>query len=199
MFSLPSQQASSTFCSLQQWLWPDKPWSRIHIDYAGPMRNKMYLVIIDTCSKRIDVFPVLSANSETNIDKLRTLFATHGIPNSIVTDNATVFVSEEMRKIWKNNGIQHITSSPYHPATNDLAEQVVQTFKAGFKHMTSGSVETKITRFLFNYRMTLQDITGSTPAELLMKQNLISHLDLWMPDVSNRVFRAQEQEKTNHI
>ena len=64
--------------------------------------------------------------------------------------------------------------------------------------MMSGSVETKIARFLFNYRMTPQGTTGSTPAELLMKQNLRSCLDLLMPDVSNRVFRAQEQQKTNH-
>ena len=78
----------------------------------------MYLVIIDAYSKWIGVFPVLLANSETTIDKLRTLFATHGIPNSVVTDNATVFVSEEMRKFWKNNGIRHITSSPYNLATN---------------------------------------------------------------------------------
>ena len=89
-------------------------------------------------------------------------FATHGIPNSVVTDNATGFVSEEMRKFWKNNGIRHITSSPYHLATNGLAERAVQTFKAGFKRMTSGSVETKIAKFLFNYCITPQGTTGST-------------------------------------
>ena len=126
------------------------------------MRSKMYLVIIDAYSQWTNVFPVLSANSETTTDKLRTLFATHGIPNSVVTDNATGFVSEEMRKFWKNNGIRHITSSPYHLATNGLAERAVQTFKAGFKRMTSGSVETKIAKFLFNYCITPQGTTGST-------------------------------------
>ena len=99
---------------------------QLHIDYAGPMRSKMYLVIIDAYSKWTDVFPVLSANSETTIDKLRTLFATHGIPNSVVTDDATGFVSEEMRTFWENNGIRHITSSPYHLATNGLAEHAVK-------------------------------------------------------------------------
>ena len=148
----------------------------------------MYLVIIDAYSKWIEVFPVISANSETTIEKLRTLFATHGVPNAVVTDNATVFVSEEMKKFWKNNGIRHITSSPYHPATNGLTERAVQTFKAGFKRMTSGSVETRIARFLFNYCVTPQGTTGNTPAELLMKWNLRSHLDLLIPDVSNRVF-----------
>jgi len=50
-----------------------------------------------------------------------------------VTDNATVFVSKEMKKFWQNNGIQYITALPYHPATNGLAEHAVQTFKADFK------------------------------------------------------------------
>ena len=63
------------------------------------------------------------------MDKLRILFATHGIPTSVDTDNASIFVSAEMKKFWQNNGIRHITSSPYHPATNGLAERAVQTFK----------------------------------------------------------------------
>ena len=55
---------------LQPWSWPDKPWSRLHVDYAGPIKN---IVIIDAYSKWIDVFPVVSANSETTTEKLRTL------------------------------------------------------------------------------------------------------------------------------
>ena len=38
------------------------------------------------------------------MDKLQILFANHGIPSSVVNDNASVFVSVE------------ITSSPYYPA-----------------------------------------------------------------------------------
>ena len=103
-----------------------------------------------------------------------------------------------MTKFWQNNGIRHITSLPYHPATNGLAEQAVQMFKAGFKHMSSGSIETRIVRFLFSYHTTPQSTTGSTPAELLMKCNLRSRLDLLVPDLSNRVFQAQEQQKNIH-
>ena len=64
--------------------------------------------------------------------------------------------------------------------------------------MSSGSIETRIVRFLFSYCTTPQSTTGSTPAELLMKRNLRSHLDLLVPDLSNRVFQAQEQQKNIH-
>ena len=93
------------------------------------------------------------------MDKLRILFATHGNPTSVVTDNASIFISAEMKKFWQNNGIRHITSSPYHPATNGLAEHAIQTFKAAFKRMDTGSIQTRISRFLFNYRITPQGTT----------------------------------------
>ena len=87
----------------------------------------------------------------------------------------------------------------YHRCITQVAEHAVQTFKAGFKHMTSGSVESRIARFLFDYCVTLQGTTGSTPAELLMKWNLRSRLDLLIPDVSNRVFQVQEHKKLTII
>ena len=71
-------------------------------------------------------------------------------------------------------------------------------FKAGFKRMSSGSIETRIARFLFSYHTTPQSTIRSTPAELLMKRNLRSCLDLLVPDLSNKVFQAQEQQKNIH-
>ena len=34
---------------LHPWEWPEKPWTRIHIDYAGPFLGKMFLVAINKC------------------------------------------------------------------------------------------------------------------------------------------------------
>ena len=60
------------------------------------------------------------------------------------------------------------SQSPYNPASNDLAESVVQTFKEGLKKLTEGSVDTKLDYFLFQYRLTPHSTTGKSPAELLM-------------------------------
>ena len=38
---------------LHPWEWPGQPWSRVHIDYAGPYKGHMYLVVIDAHSKWI--------------------------------------------------------------------------------------------------------------------------------------------------
>ena len=36
---------------LHPWSWPQKPWERVHIDYAGPFMGKMYLLVIDAYTK----------------------------------------------------------------------------------------------------------------------------------------------------
>ena len=50
-----------------------------------------------------------------------------------MSDNGTCFVSEEFESILQANGIKHFTSAPYHPASNGLAERVVQIVKNGLK------------------------------------------------------------------
>ena len=57
------------------------------------------------------------------------MFATHGLPETVVSDNGTAFTSAEFRTFLKKNGIKQITFAPYHPATNGLAERAVQTQK----------------------------------------------------------------------
>ena len=43
---------------LHPWEFPEKPWRRLHMDYAGPFLGKMFLIIIDAHSKWMDVYPV---------------------------------------------------------------------------------------------------------------------------------------------
>ena len=45
---------SALSAPLHPWQWPSQPWSRLHLDYAGPYMGHMYLVIADAHSKWID-------------------------------------------------------------------------------------------------------------------------------------------------
>jgi len=180
---------------LHPWEWPEKPWSRLHIDYAGPLHGKMYLVCVDAHSKYIEVQVVNSATSTATIEKLRMIFATHGIPDTIVSDNGTPFTSEEFEIFTKRNGIRHIRISPYQPSSNGLAERAVQTFKEGFKKMKEGSIETRIARFLFAYRITPHATTGLPPSVMLMGRRPRSLLDLTYPDLQQRVRQKQQVQK----
>ena len=133
--------------SLHPWTWPEKPWSRIHIDYAGPVEGKMFLLTMDAHSKWMEVHSTNSATSTATIELLRKLFATLGLPEVVVSDNATASTSSEFVEFLKRNGISHVRTPPYHPASNGLAERAVQTFKEGFKRLQDGSINTRISQF----------------------------------------------------
>ena len=65
------------------------------VDFAGPFQGSMYLIVIDAHSKWMDVHPMQSITSSCTIEKLRIIFANHGIPRKIMTDNGTSFTSAE--------------------------------------------------------------------------------------------------------
>ena len=109
--------------ALHPWEWPSCPWTRIHIDYAGPFMGKMFLLIIDAHSKWLDVHWVSSATTETTFEKLRTTFATQGLPEVLVSDNGSVFTSEDFKVFTRRNGIRHVTYAPYHPLSNGLGRE----------------------------------------------------------------------------
>ena len=95
--------------------------------------------------------------STVTTDQMRSIFATHRLPEMLVTYNSTVFTSNEFKSFTKQNGIQHVTSALYlHPASNGLAERAVQTFKNFMKKSTNGSIEACVSRFLLQYRITPQ-------------------------------------------
>ena len=118
---------------LHPWVWPSRPWQRIHVDFAGPFFNKMFFLVIDAHSKWGEVFQMAQTTATKTIEVLRQLFSSYGLPEQIVSDNGPQFVSEEFRQFMQSNGIRHIRCAPYHPASNGLAERFVRTFKEAMK------------------------------------------------------------------
>lgn len=145
---------------LHPWEWPDRPWSRLHVDFAGPFKEQIFLIMVDAHSKWIETHIMSNITAPTTIDKLRQVFAVHGLPDKLVTDNGPTFTSELFSEFMQQNGIHHIRTAPFHPASNGLAERTVQTVKEGLKRMTGDSLSTQLSRFLFKYRLTPQVETG---------------------------------------
>ena len=83
----------------------------------------MWLLIIDAHSKWIEIFQMSSTSSSATIQKLREVFSRFGLPDRIISDNASNFVSAEFKEFMMKNGIKYSTSAPYHPASNGLAER----------------------------------------------------------------------------
>ncbi|RXN35623.1 putative protein K02A2.6-like protein [Labeo rohita] len=158
----------------------------------------MFLILIDAHSKWMDVYPVSTASLGITLDCLRKSFSNHGLPEMLVSDNATYFVSTEFKDFMNKNGIRHITSAPFHASSNGLAERAVQTFKTMMKKAGEGSVASKVARVLFSYRITPQSTTGISLAEMLLGRKLRSTLDLLHPDLQQKVRDKQSKQKQYH-
>ncbi len=165
---------------LHPWTWPSHPWQRIHADFAGPFLNTNFLAVVDAHSKWMAVIPMSSITSSKTIQVLRRMFASYGLPEQLVPDNAPQFTSEEFDIFTKGNGIRHIKSATYHPSTNGEAERFVQTFKRSLKagEAQLGNVKVMLSQFLLSYRNTPHTTTGVAPAELFLKRLLRTRLDI---------------------
>ena len=162
------------------------------------LRLSLYLILVDAHSKWIDVHMMNSITSAKTIEKLQIIFATFGLPRKVVTDNGTSFTSAEFKSFMSDNGIVHVTSAPYHPSSNGLAERAVQTFKNGLKRTKGDTIQERISKFLFTYRLTPQTTTGVAPSQLLMGRRPRSRLDRLFPDLSQRVEKHQSRQAEQH-
>ena len=114
---------------LHLWVWPAHPWQRLHIDFAGPVLSKNFLVVTDAHSKWPEVMKMPTTTATRIIAVFRMLFASYKLPEQIVSDKGPQFVGDEFTHFYRQNGIKHVRSALYHVATNGAVERFVQTLK----------------------------------------------------------------------
>ena len=173
---------------------PEKPWSRVHIDHAINFMGSDWLVMTDAYSKYPCIHATSSTSSKATIDLLEEDFAHFGYPHTIVSDNATTFMSEEFKSWCKERGIVHLTGAPYHPATNGSAERLVQTFKQALRK-SSLPPRRALQEFLMQYRRTPTSSEYS-PSELLNSRQIRTRIDTLLPSPAHLAQGKQAKEAT---
>ena len=100
----------------------------------------------------------------------------------------------------KGNGVKHIRTIPYHPASNGLAERFVQSFKQGLRASQNDgrSLNNRLSTFLLTYRSTPHATTGVPPCTLFLQRKLRTRFDLLKPSCEERVLEKQAQQKEQH-
>ena len=111
---------------LHPWEYPKRPQTRLHIDHTVPVHSQTLLILVDAFSKWIDAHIVPSTSTESTFKVLRLVFAIHGIPEQLVSDNVTFFTSHDFKTFLQENSIQHSYTAPYHPSSNELVERAIQ-------------------------------------------------------------------------
>lgn len=103
---MPFEQEISTDTPWHQWEFPASAWSRLHIDFAKPLLEKMFIVLVEAHSKQLEVAVVPSCSASSATHFLQKMFATDDLPDQI----GTAFSSDEYQAFLKWNIICHTSA-----------------------------------------------------------------------------------------
>ena len=160
---------------LQQWgQLETTPMKTIHIDQNGPLRpmsnGKNYcLVVVDAFSRYIQVYPCKHADSKETINLLEKYIASFGIPQQIIHDNGSAFISNDFVHGSFELGITLRPRTTYAPWTNGKVE-VQNNLTQYFRHFINdaGSDWSELTdKFAFAHNTAVNSSTGYTPYEIV--------------------------------
>ena len=182
---------------------PDYPWQMVGTDLCE-LKGVHYLVVVDYFSRYPEVHRLTSTTSASIIQVLKAVFARHGIPEVVRSDNGPQYASQLFVDFAKVYGFQHITSSPRFPQSNGEAERMVQTVKRLLRSSDNPHLA------VLTYRATPMPWCGLSPSELVMGRKLRTTLPQstkqlspswpYLPEFRrlNKQFKQRQKENFDH-
>ena len=113
---------------------PTHPWQLVASD-CFEINGRHYVVLVDIYPDFIELSQLPDLSSNALIKAIKPVFATHGAPATLITDNGTNFISSEFRRFQKSWDVNHITSCPHHHQSNRRAEAAVKLMKGIIKKL----------------------------------------------------------------
>lgn len=157
---------------------PKFPWQMVSIDVLGPYpeakltRTKYILIVEDIFTKWVEAFPMRRIETKDVIRVLRSeIFSRFGWPESLVTDNGSVFISRNMQTFCEENKIQHWFSACYHQRANPVERRVQELKKVLGILLTNEKVvlwQETLPIALQVLRGRINRATGESPASLVL-------------------------------
>jgi hypothetical protein len=159
-------------------------------------KGKNFLIIVDYYSRFIEIAALNRTTSVEVIEWTKSIFARHGIPEVVISDNGPQFSSKEYMQFAEDYQFHHITTSPYFPQANGEVERAVGTIKRLLKKERDPYLA-----LLAHRSSPLQN--GYSPSELLMSRKLRTTIPISKelrrphpPDLTE-VKRKEEKVKEN--
>lgn len=150
----------------------ERPWQVATCDLMGPFpRSKQgfthLMVVVDHFSKWVELFPLRKVTARAVLERLQEVFCRFGFPKRLITDNASYFTARVFGATCRSLGINHCTTSPYHPQSN-LTERLNRTLKpmlAAFAERQKDWAD-HLSELAFAVRTSENRSTGFSPAFL---------------------------------
>ncbi|RXN08426.1 sec1 family domain-containing 2-like protein [Labeo rohita] len=152
---------------------PDRAWAKVGVDLFH-FNQEEYLMCVDYFSKFPEIAKLTQTTSKHVVTALKSIFARHGIPEEVVSDNGPQFSSAEFRAFTESWEFGHTTSSPGFPQANGQSERAIQTVKNLLKKAQESQRDPYIA--LLEYRNAPMDGVKLSPAQMLMGRRLKTKL-----------------------
>lgn len=155
-----------------------KPMEILHMDSLAmgiedDHGNSHLLVLIDSCSRWVELFPIPNLSAEVAATKLVEHFGRFGQPAAIRSDNGTQFINQLHDELYKLTGIERIRTIPHSHEENGLVERANREilrhvrsilFDRGI-HIEWNMAVPMVQRILNSQKSS---VTGASPAELVL-------------------------------
>ena len=90
---------------------PARPWERVATDLYD-FQGRKYIIVVDYYSRWFDIKELSDETSHSVIKALKEVFATHGIPDVIMSDYGPQYSTEAFRQFAEAYNFTDVTSSP---------------------------------------------------------------------------------------
>ena len=113
----------------------ERPWSSLSMDYIDqlPRSGGFDAILVIACrfSKMALFIPTTTtATSQTLADSyIAHVFSKHGLPDDMVSDRGSKFVSKFWRTVTNKLGVKRNLSTAYHPQSDGQTERINQTLE----------------------------------------------------------------------
>lgn len=149
---------------------------RVAVDIAGPIHpanesgHRYILTLIDCATRYPEAVALKAVSTEAVAEALVNVYSRVGVPEEILSDQGTQFVSGCMEEVARLLTVRQISTTPYHPMCNGLVERFNGTLKTMLRILCSEQPkqwDRYLNPLLFAYREIPQETTGFSPFELL--------------------------------
>ena len=179
-----AKPAQNTKVGLHQATPTSYPLERVFIDFMEPLvrtkkRNQAIFVVVDSFSKFVAFYAVRNITSAIVCEILENrYFTAYGVPKSIVSDIAKVFMSKALLDFCFQLGIKRIKSTPYYPHSS-VAERVNRNLKAALKvfHQSQQKWDQDLHLLAFAFNTALHEGAKFCPAKLFLGRELATPLE----------------------
>ena len=186
---------------IREFVVPDRRFAHIHADIVMMPESAGYkylLTMIDRFTRWPAAVPLKDITTETVINALaHGWISAHGIPQTITTDRGSQFTSEVWAQLLSTWGINHSTTTAYHPEANGMVERLHRRLKESLMALCGDERNEwywKLPMTLLAIRTTLKPDINASPADLVYGEGLAVPGDL-LPTCPNNEDNLQQERR----